>query len=46
MSKTDHRVLDLLWRHRRNELDMHVAMVISNHPDLADQVRPFGVPFF
>ncbi|MDT5195286.1 MAG: formyltetrahydrofolate deformylase, partial [Mycobacterium sp.] len=20
-------------------------MVISNHPDLADQVRPFGVPF-
>ena len=25
---------------------MSVAMVIANHPDLADQVRPFGVPFF
>lgn len=24
---------------------MSVVMVISNHPDLADQVRPFGVPF-
>jgi formyltetrahydrofolate deformylase len=46
VSKTDHCVLDLLWRNRRGELDMGVAMVISNHPDLADQVRPFGVPYF
>lgn len=45
-SKTDHCLLDLLWRNRRGELQMTVAMVISNHPDLADQVRPFGVPFF
>lgn len=45
-SKTDHCLLDLLWRNRRGELDVSVAMVISNHPDLADQVRPFGVPFF
>ncbi|HOW95670.1 MAG TPA: formyltetrahydrofolate deformylase [Mycolicibacterium fallax] len=44
-SKTDHCLLDLLWRNRRGELDMSVVMVISNHPDLADQVRPFGVPF-
>ena len=45
-SRTDHCLLDLLWRNRRGELDMTVAMVIANHPDLADQVRPFGVPFF
>lgn len=44
-SDADHCLLDLLWRNRRGELDMSVAMVISNHPDLADQVRPFGVPF-
>ena len=44
-SKEDHCVLDLLWRNRRGELDMSVVMVIANHPDLADQVRPFGVPF-
>lgn len=45
VSKTDHCLLDLLWRNRRGELDMSIVMVISNHPDLADQVRPFGVPF-
>jgi formyltetrahydrofolate deformylase len=44
-SKEDHCLLDLLWRNRRGELDMSVVMVISNHPDLADQVRPFSVPF-
>lgn len=44
-SREDHCLLDLLWRNRRGELDMSVVMVISNHPDLADQVRPFGVPF-
>ncbi|SBS76280.1 Formyltetrahydrofolate deformylase (fragment) [uncultured Mycobacterium sp.] len=44
-STADHCLLDLLWRNRRGELDMSVAMVISNHPDLADQVRPFGIPF-
>ncbi len=45
-SKEDHCLLDLLWRNRRGELDMAVVMVLANHPDLADQVRPFGVPFF
>ena len=45
-SKDDHCLLDLLWRNRRGELEMSVAMVIANHPDLAEQVRPFGVPFF
>ncbi|BBY61811.1 formyltetrahydrofolate deformylase [Mycolicibacterium helvum] len=44
-STADHCLLDLLWRNRRGELDMSIVMVISNHPDLADQVRPFGVPF-
>src|SRR5262245_62796702 len=44
-SKEDHCLLDLLWRNRRGELDMSVVMVISNHPDLADQVRPVSVPF-
>ncbi|RDH79518.1 formyltetrahydrofolate deformylase [Mycolicibacterium moriokaense] len=44
-SKEDHCLLDLLWRNRRGELDMSVSMVVSNHADLADAVRPFGVPF-
>ncbi|MEZ0360163.1 formyltetrahydrofolate deformylase [Mycobacterium sp. SA01] len=44
-STADHCLLDLLWRNRRGELDMSVHVVISNHLDLAEQVRPFGVPF-
>ena len=45
-SKSDHCLLDLLWRHRRGELPVTVPMVISNHADTADDVRSFGVPFF
>jgi formyltetrahydrofolate deformylase len=44
-SRSDHCLLDLLWRQRRGELPMTVAMVISNHTNLADDVRGFGVPF-
>lgn len=44
-SKTDHCLLDLLWRHRRGELPMEIVMVVSNHPDLAEDVRTFGIPF-
>lgn len=44
-SKDDHCLLDLLWRNRRGELQMSVVMVIANHPNLAEHVRPFGVPF-
>ncbi|MCG7208547.1 formyltetrahydrofolate deformylase [Streptomyces arenae] len=45
-SKSDHCLLDLLWRHRQGQLPVTVSMVISNHPDVADEVRAFGVPFF
>jgi formyltetrahydrofolate deformylase len=45
-SKTDHCLLELLWRQRRGEIETTIEMVISNHYDLADQVRQFGVPFF
>jgi formyltetrahydrofolate deformylase len=45
VSRYDHCLLDLLWRARRGELDLDVGLVISNHPDLADHVRAFGVPY-
>jgi formyltetrahydrofolate deformylase len=45
VSRADHCLLDLLWRSRRGEIPMDVALVISNHPDLADAVRGFGVPY-
>lgn len=45
-SKSDHCLLDLLWRHRRGELPISIPMVISNHTDVAEDVRFFGIPFF
>jgi formyltetrahydrofolate deformylase len=45
VSKYDHCLLDLLWRWRRKELDMDVIAVVSNHPDLQEEVARFGVPY-
>ncbi len=45
VSRRDHCLVDLLWRARRGELDLDIGLVISNHADLADEVRAFGVPF-
>jgi formyltetrahydrofolate deformylase len=46
VSREDHCALDLLWRTRRGELPgLDVALVVSNHADLAGDVAAFGVPF-
>ena len=44
-SREDHCLLDLLWRWRRRELDTDVVAVVSNHPDHAQDVAGFGVPY-
>ncbi len=46
VSREDHCLLDLLWRSRGGELpDLTITQVVSNHPDLAEAVAGFGVPF-
>jgi formyltetrahydrofolate deformylase len=45
VSRYEHCVLDLLWRWRRGSLDAELLLVASNHPDLEDDVRSFGIPF-
>jgi formyltetrahydrofolate deformylase len=45
VSRYEHCVLDLLWRWRRGSLGAEVVLVASNHPDLENDVRSFGVPF-
>lgn len=45
-SKDDACLLDLLSRNRRGEIAMTVPMVVSNHTDVADFVKTFGIPFF
>jgi formyltetrahydrofolate deformylase len=43
--KSDHCLLELLWLQQRGELPVEIPMVISNHPDLREEVEYFGVPF-
>jgi len=45
VSRHDHCLVDLLWRHRRGELDADVVAVISNHPDLQGEAEAAEVPF-
>src|SRR5699024_7010694 len=35
-SKSDHCLLDILWRQRRGELPITIPMVISNHATMAE----------
>jgi formyltetrahydrofolate deformylase len=44
-SRYEHCLLDLLWRHRRGEIDGDIVLVASNHPDLREDVEAFGVPY-
>jgi formyltetrahydrofolate deformylase len=45
VSRHDHCLMDLLWRRRRGELDADVVGVVSNHPDLGEEVVAAGAPF-
>ncbi len=45
VSKEDHCLVDLLWRHRRGELDATISLVASNHPDWANDVAGFGLSY-
>lgn len=45
VSKFDHALLDLLWRHQRGLLDCEITCVVSNHKDLQQSVENFGITF-
>jgi formyltetrahydrofolate deformylase len=45
VSKYDHCLVDLLFRHRSGELECAIPLVISNHPDLGPLVEQFGARF-
>ncbi len=45
VSKEDHCLQELLWHVRAGDIRCQIAMVVSNHPDLEEVVRPFAIPF-
>lgn len=45
VSKFDHCLDDLLYRHRKGELPMEITAVVSNHRDLRPMVEREGIRF-
>lgn len=45
VSKFDHCLVDLLYRHRTGELRMDITAVVSNHPDLKRIVEWHDLPY-
>jgi formyltetrahydrofolate deformylase len=45
VSKAGHCLNDLLYRHRSGLLDIEVAAVVSNHPDLRPLTQSYGIDY-
>ncbi len=45
VSKYDHCLFEILYRHRNGELQVEIPRVVSNHPDLRELVESYGIPF-
>lgn len=45
VSKYDHCLTDLLFRHRAGELDCDISVIVSNHDALAPIAELFDIPF-
>lgn len=45
VSREEHCLLDLLFRHRSGELAIEIPLIISNHPDCATLAGSYGIPF-
>lgn len=45
VSRQDHCLLDLLWRHKAGELAGQIPLIISNHPQLQLIADQFGIDY-
>ncbi len=45
VSKYDHCLQEILWRHGLGEFDAELALIVSNHPDLGYLADRHGIPF-
>ena len=45
VSRYDHCLQDLLWRHHHGELACEIPLIISNHPDLETVARQYGIRY-
>lgn len=45
VSKEDHCLMEILWQWKSGDLDAEIAMVVSNHETMREQVEQFGIPY-
>ena len=45
VSKYDHCVQEILWRHSLGEYNIDISLIISNHPDLGSLAKHYSIPF-
>ena len=45
VSKYDHCLREILWRHSLGEFDIDIPLIVSNHADLAPLAEAHGIPF-
>jgi formyltetrahydrofolate deformylase len=46
VSKYDHCLLDILWRHSLNEFNIHIEAIVSNHRTLKNLADQYNLPFY
>jgi formyltetrahydrofolate deformylase len=46
VSKFDHCLQEILWRHRLGEFNIEIPAIISNHPDLKPLAEQYNVPYY
>ncbi|MCX2525434.1 formyltetrahydrofolate deformylase [Larsenimonas rhizosphaerae] len=46
VSKADHCLNDLLYRHRTGQLPLDIQAIVSNHPDLEPLAQWHGLPYY
>jgi formyltetrahydrofolate deformylase len=45
VSKYDHCLQEILWRHGLGEYNADISLIISNHPDLDSLAQRYNIPF-
>jgi len=46
VSKYDHCLQDILWRHQIGEFRMNIPLIVSNHPDLQKLADHYQIPYY
>lgn len=46
VSKYEHCLQELLWRHSADEFAVDISLIVSNHPDLEPLSHQHGIPYY